>query len=294
MYDLFAFVFQNSFLLRGTVLFFFGIIIGSFLNVVIYRLPIMLKRQWHNEAVEILGDLCKISPDTTHFNLIYPTSHCRVCDIKIPFWANIPILSYFLLRGKCHNCKATISFRYPAIELITGLLFVIAGYLTNDTITLPGYLIFISFVLCLILIDYDTFVLPDILTLSLLWLGILFNLEGSISGSIVNSIFGAVTGYIFLWLVFWIFKLITRRDGLGYGDFKFLAAILAWVGYQALVPMLLFASTLGIIYFILAKITGRLISHPNISGSHVPFGPFLGIAGLIVLFGGAYVKILPF
>jgi leader peptidase (prepilin peptidase)/N-methyltransferase len=294
MYDLFAFVFQNSFLLRGFVLFGLGIILGSFLNVVIYRLPSMLKRKWQQQCSELLGVRCNAETEEASLNLIYPSSHCPICKAKVPWWSNLPILGYFLLNGRCFKCKSMISIRYPLIELSTGLLFVAAGYLSNDTLILPGYLIFICFILCLIMIDFDTYLLPDELTLPLLWAGILFNLQGSIAGSLINSLLGAVIGYLTLWLVFWLFKLITKREGMGYGDFKFLAAILAWLGYQALIPVLLIASSFGIMYFVLAKLTDKLVLHPQIKGQYVPFGPFLGIAGLILLFAGTYLKFLPF
>lgn len=293
MYDLFAFVFQNSFLLRGSVLFVLGIIIGSFLNVVVYRLPIMLKYSWQDECIDLFGDACEVTPEQKRLNLIHPSSHCPLCHVKIPFWANVPILGYFFLNGKCFNCKNKISIRYPLVEMVTGLLFICAGFFTNDIILLPAYLIFICFVICLILIDFDAFLLPDQLTLLMLWLGLLFNIKGAIAGSLFNALIGAVVGYLFLYVLFWLFKLTTKRDGMGYGDFKFLAALLAWLGYQSMVPLLFIASMLGICYFILAKLSGKLVQDPNIVGHHVPFGPFLGIAGLILLFATDYINFLP-
>lgn len=270
MYDLFAFIFQNSFLLRGMVLFFLGLIIGSFLNVVIYRLPLMLQLE------------------ETKLNLFYPSSHCTNCKHSIPVWANIPLLSYFILNGKCGFCKTNISIRYPLVELVTSLLFILAGYFTSDVVILPAFLVFISFSICLIFIDFDTFLLPDELTLTLLWLGLLFNLHGAISITLINAVVGAVIGYILLWSIYWVFKLLTNRDGMGYGDFKFLAAILAWVGYQGLVPVLLISSMLGIVYYVIAKLSGKLIEGKS---GHIPFGPFLGLAGIVLVLGGQYINL---
>jgi leader peptidase (prepilin peptidase) / N-methyltransferase len=290
MYNLFAFIFYNSFLFRGTILFLFGLIIGSFLNVVIYRLPIILNRHQHNECVGILGVDMPLYLEK--FSLLFPFSHCTACKAHVPFWSNIPLIGYFLLNGRCYNCRTKISIRYPLIELLTAILFVLTGYIHNDIVILPGLLFFTSIVLCLILIDYDTFLLPDELTLSLLWLGLLFNLQGVFAGSLVNAVIGAVVGYMLLWLVFWGFKLITKRDGMGYGDFKFLAAILAWIGYQGLVPVLLISSLTGIVYFIIAKFSGRLQFEKNTG--HIPFGPFLGVAGLVVVLASKYLKLSMF
>lgn len=288
MTELFAFIFQNSFLLRGIVLLFFGLIIGSFLNVVVYRLPVMLKRKWHNESSDHLN--LDIACPHDAINLIHPSSHCPLCKVKIPFWANIPVLGYFIVNGKCYHCKTKISMRYPFVELATGILFVVAGYISNDVILLPALLVFISFVICLILIDFDTMLLPDELTLGLLWMGLIVNINGILSVSLANAVIGAVLGYVSLWLVYWLFKLLTKRDGIGYGDFKFLAAILAWTGYNAFVIVLLISSMLGIMYYVIVKISGKLHSNGNTSG-HIPFGPFLGIAGLVVVLGSKYINL---
>lgn len=288
MYDLVTFIFQNSFLLRGIILFILGIIIGSFLNVVIYRLPIMLRHKWHTECSVLLGQDAGVAEK---INLVYPSSHCPKCKAKVPVWANIPIFGYFLLNGRCNSCKDTISIRYPLVELVTGLLFVISAYYSSDMHTLPALLVFISFIICLILIDYDTFILPDELTLSLMWLGILVNLNGRISGSLANSVLGAVVGYMLLWSVYWLFKLITKRDGMGYGDFKLLAAILAWTGYAGVIPITFIASALGIIYFVSLRIYIKISAHhslPHPLSHEIPFGPFLGIAGVLFLFADRY------
>jgi leader peptidase (prepilin peptidase)/N-methyltransferase len=268
--------------LSEIVLFILGITIGSFLNVVIYRLPIMLKHKWHNDCATLLEIKCTTSP----VNLCYPSSHCPKCMAKVPLWSNIPLVGFLLLGGKCFSCKDKISIRYPFIELVAGILFGIAGYLFSGALLLV-LLLYISFVLCLIFIDYDNFILPDELTLPLLWLGILFNIHGMIAGSLENSVIGTMVGYLLLWSIFWIFKLITKRDGMGYGDFKFLAAILAWVGYQGVVPITMVASILGIAYFSIALILGKTLGHAKLHNTlqqHIPFGPFLGSASMIFIF----------
>jgi leader peptidase (prepilin peptidase)/N-methyltransferase len=289
MYDLIAFVFQNSFLLRGIILFAFGLIIGSFINVVIYRLPIILKRKWHNNCVEYLEDCnCELIKD--EMNLLFPNSFCVKCKAKIPFWANIPLLGYFILNGKCIECKQKISIRYPLVELITAILFTGAGYLTSDTIALPGYLIFISFLLCLFFIDFDNQILPDELTLPLLWLGLIFNLHGLFATSLFNAVLGAALGYSLFWLIYWIFKLITKKEGMGYGDFKLFAAILAWIGYQGLIPVLLLSSTLAIAYFFVLRIYYMIkgLKSLSITQQQIPYGPFLAIAAILFIVSKSY------
>ena len=269
------------------VLFIFGMIFGSFFNVVIYRFPIMLNRKWRLDCLEYLEDECNLSitpPNnnaTDKFNLAYPESHCTNCKSHIPWWTNIPLIGYIIIRGKCLKCKQTISLRYPIIEVVTGLLFVLCGYLTSDLYILSAYLIFVSYMLCISVIDYDTFILPDELSLPLLWIGLLVNLNGMLSSSLFDSVVGAMCGYIVLWIPFWIFKLITKKDGMGYGDFKLLAAIGAWGGWQNIILVVLLSSFLGIIYAFILKIRGHLAS-----GHHIPFGPFLAIAGIISLFWG--------
>lgn len=289
MYSVFAFVFENSFLLRGVLLFIIGVVIGSFLNVVIYRLPIMLERRWRREAMETLEMTVEEDNDVRGvFNLMLPGSHCVQCKQKIPFWANLPVIGYFLVNGRCHKCGCKISPLYPLVELITGVLFALAGFFVNTPVLLLAYLVFIAVIICLIVIDYTNFILPDELTISFTWLGLLFNINGDLSGSLTNSVLGAIIGYISLWLIFWAFKLVTKRDGMGYGDFKLFAGILAWVGYQWFVPLLLVAPLLGILYYVGGRLTGKLAANEQI-----PFGAFLGIAAMIILFLSKYVAVIP-
>ena len=282
---------QNNLALLSIILFIFGAAIGSFLNVVIYRVPLMLQHKWRNDCVQLLSDECSLPETKSPFNLLFPASHCPKCSAKIPAWANIPVIGYFILRGHCFNCRNKISLRYPLVELVTAILFVTAGSLTNDSMKLLALLLFISFVICLIFIDYDTFFLPDELTLLLMWLGILFNIHGLIAPSLESSVIGAVMGYMLLWSIFWIFKLITKKEGMGYGDFKFLAAILAWVGYQGLVPITLAASVLGIIYFVVLRLSMAFKSGSSDTGflnHQIPFGPFLGSASILFVFSNKY------
>ena len=274
--------FEYNLLFRIILLFVIGATIGSFLNVVIYRLPIILMRKWRAESYETLGlDYVKNDEFPSKFNLLVPQSGCLSCHQAIPFWANIPIIGFLLVRGKCVKCAIKIPVAYLFIEIVTAILFAYSGYITSDILLLFAELVFISFILCLIMIDYNTFYLPDELTLLLLWLGLLFNLHGLISGSLVSALVGAAFGYAILWLVYWLFRLITRREGLGYGDFKFLAALLAWVGISGLIPILFIAPLLGIVYFVIAYLKGKVTLHKA-----VPFGPFLGIAAIIILFFG--------
>lgn len=278
MFDSFIDLFTFNLVFRVISLFIFGLCVGSFLNVVVYRLPIMLQKTWRNQCLEVLGDECKLAADTSKFNLSTPSSHCPKCKAKIPAWTNIPLLGFILIGGKCIKCKAKISFRYPIVELVCGILFALVGYQFVSLWAILGSLIFVAMILSLMLIDLDTFLLPDELTLPLVWIGLLFNLNGAISGSLINSVVGAIIGYMSLWSLYWAFKLITKKEGMGYGDFKILAAIGAWLGWQNLVSVLLVSSCLGVIYAISLRISGKLEQ-----GNPIPFGPFLGGAGIVTL-----------
>ncbi len=251
-----------------------GLIIGSFLNVVIYRLPIILNN--------------KYSDTSERFNLLLPPSHCPSCKALIPIWSNIPVLGYLLLSGKCIKCNHPISLRYLFVELLTGLLFTLYSYPVVNVYLLFAGLIFISFCICAIFIDYETYLLPDEITLPLIWIGLFVNLNGMISGSLFNSVVGAMTGYLSLWGIFWSFKLITKKDGMGYGDFKFLAAILAFLGIKAIIPVTLFASMTGIFYAIIIRLFYRKLSKHSVE---IPFGPFLGIAAILFLIINQYYQI---
>ena len=264
--------------LRMGLLFILGLVIGSFLNVVIYRLPLMLEQMWQFD-----DDTHDIPSYHKKFNLCYPRSHCPACKANIPNWANIPILGYILLRGKCYTCHMPIAKMYMIVELFTAIIFMLAGIPNQSMIVLLAILIFNSLSIILIMIDWTTLILPDELTGLLLWSGIGFNLHGMIAGSLENSVLGAMLGYLLFWSISGIFKSITSRDGMGRGDFKFLAAILAWVGYTNIVNIVLVSSILGIIYFISINIlSGKFIKANTLRllQTKIPFGPFLGITGI--------------
>ena len=251
--------------------------VGSFLNVVIYRLPAMMERDFTAEAKDILELADDAAEPAEPFNLMVPRSRCPKCGHAISAWQNIPVLSWLLLRGKCAGCGTAIAARYPMVELFTCLLSLAVvyqhgfGWLAGATLVATWMLIAMAF------IDYDTFLLPDQLTLPFLWLGLLVNLWGGFT-SLEAAVVGAMVGYLLLWSVYWVFKLITKKEGMGYGDFKLLSGLGAWMGWQILPALVLVASVVGVIY---AIATGLFASakrdHP------MPFGPFLAAAGFVCL-----------
>jgi leader peptidase (prepilin peptidase) / N-methyltransferase len=251
--------------------------VGSFLNVVIHRLPKILESEWEAQYAEISGKpLQKSSP----YNLVVPRSACPHCGHKIGALENIPVISYLLLRGKCKGCGARISPRYPAVEAVSGLLSLCVAWHFGFGTTALGALLFVWALVALTFIDMDTQLLPDTITLPLLWLGLLFNLSGTYT-DLHSAVVGAIAGYLLLWLVYWLFKLATGKEGMGYGDFKLLAAIGAWLGWQMLPLVILLSSVVGAtvgIALIVAARHGRNIP--------IPFGPYLAGGGLIALFWG--------
>ena len=263
-----------------------GLLIGSFLNVVIYRLPRMMERQWEQEVAEYAAsragpepaaDLAPAEP----FNLMLPRSRCQSCGHQLRWYENIPVLSYLALGGKCSACRAGISLRYPLVELLTGGLFFYCGLRFGLGATGAAWAMFCAALLAMAFIDWDTTLLPDSLTLPLLWAGLLASAAGWIQVPLVHAVTGAAAGYLSLWLVYWGFKLATGKEGMGYGDFKLFAALGAWFGWQALVPLILMASLVGACVGIVLKFASRL--RP---GGYVPFGPFLVGAGLTALLVG--------
>lgn len=255
-----------------------GLLVGSFLNVVIYRLPKMLERQWAAECAELAG---KETPDESVFNLILPRSRCRQCGHQIRWFENIPVLSYLLLRGKCSACRAPIGLRYPLVELVTGAAFFWCLWRWGATPTAAAWCIFSATVLALALIDWDTTLLPDDMTLPLLWAGLIASALQWTAVPLASALWGAVIGYLSLWLVYWAFKLATGKEGMGFGDFKLFAALGAWFGWQALVPIILMASVIGALVGITMKLSSGLRE-----GGYVPFGPFLAGAGLTAMVFG--------
>jgi len=258
---------------------FFGLLIGSFLNVVIYRLPKMMERQWAAECAEFSG---APEPVGEPFNLMVPRSRCPHCGHQIHWYENVPVLSYLLLRGGCSACKAPISPRYPLVEIACGGLFFLCAWRWGLSATGLAWCAFSATLLALAVIDWDTTLLPDDLTLPLLWLGLIVAAMKWTPVSLHASLWGAVGGYLSLWMVYWAFKLVTGKEGMGYGDFKLFAALGAWFGWQALIPMILLASVIGAIVGIAMKFTTGLRE-----GGYVPFGPFLAGAGFTALFLGA-------
>jgi len=256
----------------------FGLLIGSFLNVVIYRLPKIMERQWAAECAELSG---KELPETEPFNLMLPRSRCQKCGHQIGWHENIPVLSYLFLRGQCSACGTPISLRYPLVELSSAALFF---FCVLHWGVAPAALVWFAFaaaVLVLGLIDWDTTLLPDDITLPLLWGGLIAaSLQWS-GTSLTSALWGAVAGYLSLWLIYWGFKLLTGKEGMGFGDFKLFAALGAWFGWTALVPIILMASVIGAVIGIAMKFSSGLRE-----GGYVPFGPFLAGAGLTAMIFG--------
>lgn len=272
-------------MLLALLVFCFGLCIGSFLNVVIYRLPVMLDRQWRGEAITLLGlDEEILTVEKPRFNLAFPASACPHCGAVVKAWQNIPLISFLLLKGKCHSCKNPISIRYPLVEILTAVLSVIVLVKVGLSWQLPALLLLTYISISLIGIDFDHCLLPDILTLPLLWLGLLINTQAMFV-SLPSAVWGAALGYSVLWAVFWLFKLITGKDGMGFGDFKLLAAYGAWFGWQVLPNIILVSSLTGALcgLFLIAF-------HGRNSQVPMPFGPFIaGAAWLTALFPGYFV-----
>jgi leader peptidase (prepilin peptidase) / N-methyltransferase len=264
--------------LDATTLGILGLVIGSFLNVVIYRLPKMMERQWAAECAELTGKPLEAAEP---FNLLFPRSRCQACSRQVAWQENIPVLSYLFLRGKCSGCKAPISLRYPAVELVVATLFAWCAWRWQLSATALAWCAFCAALVTLALIDWDTTLLPDDITLPLLWSGLIASALGWTSAALPAALWGAVAGYLSLWLVFWSFKLITGKEGMGYGDFKLFAALGAWFGWQGLVPIILMASVIGAIIGIGMKFTSGLRE-----GGYIPFGPFLAGAGLTAMVVG--------
>lgn len=254
-----------------------GLFVGSFLNVVIHRLPKMMELDWHAQAAELRGEEI---PQTGRYNLAVPRSSCPHCGHTIGAAQNIPLISYVALRGRCAHCQAPIGRRYPLVECATGLLSGFAAWHFGPGLALAGALLLIWALIALTFIDLDTQLLPDQITLPLLWLGLLFNLSGTYV-PIADAVVGAIAGYLALWSVFWLFKLTTGKEGMGYGDFKLLAAIGAWLGWQMLPLVILASSLVGAVVGITLIALGR---HGR--SNPIPFGPYLAAAGLMALFWG--------
>ena len=264
-----------------------GLIVGSFLNVVIYRLPVMLDRQWRADCAELDSAGAAAKPAPAPFNLIVPRSSCPACQRPIRAIHNIPVLSWLALRARCAHCQARISARYPAIELLCGVLSALVAWRFGYSAQAACGIAITWFLIALTFIDLDHQLLPDSLTLPLLWLGLLASLAGwaAAGGNVpvapADAIGGAALGYVALWAVYHAFRILTGKEGMGYGDFKLLAALGAWLGWRMLLPIVLLAALLGALVGI-ALIVGR--RHER--GVPIPFGPFLAAAGWLALMWG--------
>jgi leader peptidase (prepilin peptidase)/N-methyltransferase len=271
---------QSSPALYVSVVALLGLMVGSFLNVVIHRLPRMMESEWREQCSAMDGEE---APPAAPYNLVAPRSTCPSCGHMISAWENIPVISWLLLRGRCAHCKTPISPRYPIVEALTGI---ISGYIAwhfGFGPTAMTALLFAWALLALTFIDFDTQLLPDSITQPLIWLGLLLNLNGFFTG-LNSALIGAVAGYLTLWSVYWLFKLVTKKEGMGYGDFKLLAAIGAWLGWQMLPLVILLSSLVGAVAglsLILFAGHGRQIP--------IPFGPYLAGGGLIALLWGKQI-----
>lgn len=256
-----------------------GLLVGSFLNVVIYRVPEGLNRSWKIQAKQVL-DIPLGQGEGERFNILMPPSHCPSCKTAIKPWQNIPILSYVLLKGQCKHCQTAISLRYPLVELLTGLVFAICAWKFGTTWTALAAMVFSAYLIAMIFIDADTQLLPDQLTLPLMWGGIVFHLAAYLLQAdwgitiLVDSLLGAIVGYLSLWSIFQLFKLVTGKEGMGYGDFKLLAALGAWLGVGVLPIIIIMSALVGLIFAIIMKVA---------KNQPMPFGPYLAISGWLVL-----------
>lgn len=256
---------------------FLGLIVGSFLNVLIHRLPKMMQAEWVAQCAELRGEPLH---ESARYNLMVPRSACPHCHHLIPATENIPVLSWLMLRGKCSACHTKISPRYPVVELLTGFLTLAVVWKFGATWQALGGFVFVWTLIALAFIDFDTSLLPDSLTLPLLWLGLIFNIASTYT-SLPEAVIGAIAGYLILWSIFWLFKLATGKEGMGYGDFKLLAAVGAWLGWKLLPVTLLLSSVVGAIVGIAMIV---LIKHDR--RVPIPFGPYLAGGGLVALFFG--------
>ena len=252
-----------------------GLVVGSFLNVVIYRLPKMMEAQWQRDYAQFSGE---VSEASKKLSLAFPGSRCPHCGAAIKATQNIPVISYLALGGKCASCKAPISVRYPIVEAVTALLWVLCGLQFGVSNALAGAMLLTAVLVVLTAIDLDHQLLPDSLTLPLVWIGLLLNIDNTFV-SLESAVLGAVFGYLCLWAVFWLFKIVTGKEGMGHGDFKLLAALGAWFGLAALPTIVLLSSVVGAVLGVALIATGKQDRE-----TPMPFGPFLAGAGLIHLF----------
>jgi leader peptidase (prepilin peptidase) / N-methyltransferase len=259
------------------IAFVFGLAAGSFLNVVIHRLPKIMEREWLEQCAELRGETV---PAAEKFNLVVPRSRCPACSHGITAIQNIPLLSYAFLRGRCSACGAHISGRYPAVELLAGIAAAWCAARFGFGLAAVAAMVFLWCIIAASCIDFDTQLLPDSITLPLLWLGLLVNIPGTFV-DLRSAVIGAAAGYLSLWSVYWLFKFATGKEGMGFGDFKLLAAVGAWCGWQMLPAAILLSSFVGAVTGI-----GLMVLARHGRNVPIPFGPYLGIAGVVALFWG--------
>lgn len=264
-----------------SVILILGLLIGSFLNVVIHRLPLMLHREWQQQCHELIGS---DAPDTPRLTLSMPRSRCPHCEHAISALENIPVISYLFLRGHCRGCQASISVRYPLIEALTGVLSAVVAWHFGFSWVCFGALLLTWALIALTFIDVDEQLLPDSITLPLLWLGLFFNLFGSFT-SLQSAVIGALAGYLSLWLVFHAFRLATGKEGMGFGDFKLLAALGAWLGWEFLPVIILLSSLVGAVVGI-----SLILLRQHHRSQPIPFGPYLAAAGWLALIWGDVIN----
>ncbi|MGW8248452.1 MAG: prepilin peptidase [Acidiferrobacterales bacterium] len=263
----------------GAVVFLYSLVIGSFLNVVIYRLPIVLERSWRRDCEELESGIT-LPPATEKFNLVVPRSRCPHCGHQIRAWENIPVLSYLILGGKCSQCKARISFRYPFVESLAAVLSTVTALQLGPTLAGLAAVVLVWGLIALAFIDFDHQILPDVIVLPGVWMGLLLNTRNMFT-SLESAVYGAVAGYVSLWLVYQLFKLATGKEGMGFGDFKLFALLGAWLGWQQLPLIILLSSLAGALLGVaMILVAGRDKQLP------MPFGPFLCIAGWVALLWG--------
>lgn len=278
-------IYQQFPILYFIYVFVLGLLVGSFLNVVIYRLPVMMERSFKRDYLEYFDpDNPELQKKPEKFNLLVPRSRCPKCGHLISAWENIPVISWIILGGKCHQCKLPISFRYPAIETLTAILTLVGSIVFEPSWKLIGCFIIVWSFVALSFIDFDKMLLPDEITLPLIWLGLIFNYF-NIYTNLQDALLGAVAGYLSLWAFYWLFKICTGKEGMGYGDFKLVSLIGAWFGWQVLPATIMFSAfagaIIGIPYLLL---TNKGKSKP------IPFGPYIAVAGLMVMWWGSNIN----
>jgi len=268
-----------------------GLLVGSFLNVVIYRLPIMMDRDWRQQCREMMDNTSvadQPADGLATFNLFTPRSRCPDCETQIKAWQNIPVISWLMLGGKCSSCKTRISPRYPIVEALTAVFSVVTVYLLGPSESTLWALLMVWALVALTMIDFDTQLLPDGITLPLMWLGLVLNYFGVLT-DFGSAFWGAVAGYLSLWSVYWLFKLATGKEGMGHGDFKLLAALGAWLGWQLLPAVILLSSLVGAIVGI-----SLMVFRKHGREVPIPFGPYLAAAGLLSLWFGPEIQAIWF